>query len=60
MLKCLNCNREAILVPDEDVDEMPPTMTARQMLCDKCGKEWVEPEYFNLDGWYELEEQARA
>ena len=60
MLKCLNCGKAAVLVDDSELEEMPPTLSARLLYCAACDiKEFVEADELGYEDWTELE-QARA
>lgn len=57
MFKCL-CGAEYEVVPDEEVEGLPPSFIARQFHCPRCGGlDWLEPWELGLeDGWPEDDE----
>lgn len=53
-MKCL-CGGKYMLVPDDEVTELPPSFTARYFHCKTCdGYDWLTPEEFGVDTWDEV------
>jgi hypothetical protein len=51
VIKCL-CGGEYTRVPDSDVEDLPPSFTARRFHCDACGgSDWVTPDDLGYDEW---------
>lgn len=52
-LKC-RCGGTYTRIPDEEVDDLPPSSTAYKFYCAACDcAEWVEPWDLGLDEWPE-------
>ena len=52
------CGGVYLLVPDEEITEIPPDFTSKPFHCNTCGyNEWLTPDSFDLDSWDEVEEK---